>query len=400
MTHTAHTILANADRKAAKLLQGASAPTAHKSLQGGVSKHARKRAAPVRREHTSEDVFPIPDIPPAQSRLKSWATDPAISVNAGVPMDQDERPLAGPSRPTPKPPFFKSRINEPDYDFPSSTPTPPAKPRTAQYWDGASSSSSTSLSRSSSSPFPPPWLHHDRSSRRNSVNLPVLGQDHEVSESSILQDSYDVYMMNNEPTVEPEPQEPEPEVRPVPYISPSALPTSSMLPPPVPALVRVPRPDPPPSTGFAAPSLTPIPPSLSRPFVPPSQVPSGSQLERPRASQRPKVLGMRPMYPQSSKFQSKPKPFKVPFAKKPSGSSGSGSGSTSGSGAGQAGGRSMSPVIPDPPYVAARVAALDEPGLEMTARRPEPARMDEDEDEGPKDANSSADMWAALDAIE
>ncbi|TFK86296.1 hypothetical protein K466DRAFT_157204 [Polyporus arcularius HHB13444] len=391
ITHAVHDTLRHADLKAAKLVQGASAPTVSKPLPGGVSKHTRKRDALVRRERTSEDVRPAPKVPHAESRLRTCATDPDISANAGVATRRNGQPVAGPSRPPRKRTFLKSRVTEPNYGSPSSTPTPPAKPR------DPSSSLSSSLSRSSSSPAYPLWMNPSRLLRRDSAERPPQYLD----TPSFLHDSYDVSMLDDDPTVEHDPhlEEHSPEVRPVPYISPPPLP-SPMLPPPLPVPVPVAarRPDPSPPPSFAAPSLALIPPSLSRPFVPPSQVPSGSQLtERPRTSQRPKVLGMRPMYPQNSKFQSKPKPFKVPFAKKPAGPSSSGATQAART-------RSLSPVVPDPPYVAARLAlqAAPEPELEMTARRPEPARMvdDEDEDEGPKDANSSADMWAALDAIE
>ncbi|RPD52722.1 hypothetical protein L227DRAFT_440773 [Lentinus tigrinus ALCF2SS1-6] len=393
MGQTIQAISANADRKAAKLSRGASMSSTSKTIQGGISKHKRKHTAPVRREHTSEDVSSAPDVPPAKSRLRSCVTDPDISSNAVVPMDEDEKPVAGPSRPPPLSTFFKSRINEPDYDFPSSTPTPPAKQRVRDCWN-PSSSSSSSLSGASLSPLMTPGLlRHERVPGRDPVNLPAWYN--ERTESSIRQDTSDASMMDDESVVERQPEDHPPEVPPVPYVPLSSLPTSSMLPPPPPA----PRQDPIPSR-FHPPSLTPVPPLLSRPFVPPSQVPSGSQPERPRPSQRHKALGMRPVYGHNSKFQSKAKPFKVPFAvKKPSGSLSSGSGS--GSGTVQGGERrSVSPVVPDPPYVAARALAQEEPSLEMTARRAEPPRMDEDEDEGPQDANSSADMWAALSDIE
>lgn len=57
--------------------------------------------------------------------------------------------------------------------------------------------------------------------------------------------------------------------------------------------------------------------------------------------------------------------------------------------------RSMSPVIPDPPHVVARVRMLGSRSsvLEMSARRPEPR---DKEDEEAEDANSSADLWACF----
>ena len=396
MGHAVQVISANADRKAAKLARGASASSTSKSHRGGISKPPRKPAPTIRREHTAEDLL-IPDAHPLRSRLRSCATDPSIPASSSAPVDKDERTVAKSSRPPALLTLFKSRIDEPDYEFPSSTPTPPAKPRIRdRSWNATfSSSSSSSYSGSSSSPSLLSGLpRHERFPRQEPTEMSALY--HENTESPVHSDSIDVSMVD-ESSGEPDPHDNVHEVPPVPYVPspPLSLPSTSMPPPPAP----VSRPDPI-LPNLHAPSLTPASASLSRPFVPPSQVPSGTQPERPRPSQRQKTLGMRPIYGQGTKFQSKSKPFKVPFAvKKPSGSSGSGSGSGSGSRAVQRVERSMSPVIPDPPYIAARVAQA-EAEHEMTARRPEPPRADEDEDEGPKDANSSADMWAALDEID
>ncbi|KAI0746396.1 hypothetical protein C8Q80DRAFT_770755 [Daedaleopsis nitida] len=394
-------------------------------VDGRITKPSRDKTT-IRRERTSEAVC-LPPQPTKTARLKAYATHPDLSSSAAVPMDQDDPPVAGPSTQLARV-FLKSSMSEPDYDFPSSTPTPPPKERTRPK---ASSSSdkrtSSSVSRTFQSTSSSPLgmtSHPSRSSHGDSfdacrLSRPATSPDDSIESSSLM-------MQDTSSPDSPEPSSIRPEPKPVPYVprSLSAMSMGLSAPPP--------DPDAPlPTFTTAAPSSTPLPflPPPSRPFVAPSQVPGASQIERPRASQHPPPLGMLRRHGLSSKFQTKSKPFKVPFAVKKDAAPAPDAGpSKSESPAGMGGfhrggsamtgvsvereecGRSLSPVVPDPPHVVARAQALQaerwrsaaepqpEAALEMTARRPEPVPMKEDEEEN-RDANSSADLWANVDDI-
>ena len=379
-------------RLIAKASRAASAQDVTKCIDGRVSKHSWKKAAIVRRQHTSDSVFSRPSTHTRKAQLKSCATDPDIGSREAA--HQDEQPIAGPSSIIARV-LFKSRLGEPEYDFPSSTPTPPPK------YDPTSCSSSSG-SRGSYSP-PAASFHHTWSHLADNMDTTgFISESHcESSSASSPQedDSPMVHDNHRQSSVASRAVSPEP--TPVPYVSPPAL--ASISPPPSSASRMPPPPLPAPrhsQATTAVPTSTPCAPPVARP----SQAQGGaSQSERPR-SQHPPPLGMLRRHGVGAKFQTKSKPFKVPFAvkKDPSGHRvdrrpDSGPVGTRDSR------RSLSPIIPDPPHIAARVqtAEASQPMEEMTARRPEPMVTNEDDDEVEnQDANSSADLWANVDDIE
>ncbi|KAI0764630.1 hypothetical protein C8Q74DRAFT_1283009 [Fomes fomentarius] len=332
---------------------------------------------------------------------KQYGKDPDV-LSAATEMDQDDLPTARLSKVIART-IFRSRISDPGYDFPSSTPTPPAKERSRSTRGSPSSFSSPNVSTSSSG--------FDQS--HSAGHMDTSGDAHETdfmdttgevpstrpaSPSSVNSEDNDA-SNNQRSEDERSPASrtvPEREPALVPYVSPPPL----MGPPPVP-LTRMPHPTP--SIPTAPPPSTHVLPPLSRRFVAPTPTQgAASQSQRPRASQHPPPLGMLRRHAVSNKFQSKAKPFKVPFAvkkdpEKPAHNADPQPGSPGGEP--ERGRRSLSPVIPDPPYVVARAQRFEQSACEMPARKPEPRRVD-DEDEGSKDADSSADLWASVPSLD
>lgn len=390
MNHRMHQMVAKSSKQRIK-------PALPKAVEGGISKQSRATLL----KEKSDTIFS----PPARSRSRGYGKDPDV-LSAATHMDEDDLPTARLSKAIART-IFRSRISDPGYDFPSSTPTPPAKERTRGSSSSFSSFSSPYVSTSSSG-FDQSRSagHMDASGDADETDfMDTTGEvpsTRPASPSTV--NSEDNNASNDQRIEDATPERstafravPEREPALVPYVSPPPV----MGPPPVP-LSRMPHPTPP-RIPTAAPHSTNVSPPLSRRFIAPTPTQdTASQSQRPRASQHPPPLGMLRRHTVSNKFQTKAKPFKVPFAvKKDPARPAHNVDPQPGSAGGEAerGRRSLSPVIPDPPYVVARAQGFEQSACEMPARKPEPRRVN-DEDEGSKDADSSADLWASVPSLD
>ncbi len=366
------------------------------SVKPLVNKSEQSFTAPLTREHPFQDAPP----PDKSSRLQARASEPDMT---GLRASGANGP-SNPSRRTSHP--ILDTLRKPmdiDWDsIPSNTPTPPCRRRGSRSTVSSFSKykNGSEASYSSSSAMSPLTIHHRSHSPLYSPGADVSMTDQGPAGSP-------VDPPNNSPLVPNE------------VFSLSGLPSPgvpsppALIPPPPPPLSA--RPDPPPArlTQLAlAPTPTAAPSPLSRPFALPSQArPTQTQGARPHASQKPRLLGMCRAPGQSSTYGGVNKPYKLPLPTRPkrpppapapcrldryAEATGDSTALLSEGGGDER--RSMSPVIPDPPYIVARAQMLasQSPVLEMSARRPEP-RDEEDEDGDVKDANSSADLWACFD---
>ncbi|OSD07680.1 hypothetical protein PYCCODRAFT_1473378 [Trametes coccinea BRFM310] len=399
---TVYTSIKNSKLKAARLA-GARSGTALSST--------------VQRRHSSEDIAAQPAL---KVMLKSRLSAPKVSApprerqrGRTDAMDED-RPVAGPSKRLfslpPVPGFFDEEQKNEDDGPPSCTPTPPPKQRSSgRSASSASSSSSKGKSRQFSAfSESPSSLHETPLTRRHSIDPSVSCTSSHFDMGSPAERHSSSQQSRRE--VELSPVIPSP----VALAARSVPPLPDTLPPPDYSSSQVaPRPrqsQAPHIRRSQAPSSSRLPPNmtqspaLSKPYVVPSPSQSASQAlahapnRPPRASQRgPPALGMRRTHvgPGVGKYQVPKEPakttngFKVPFKKPP----GSGAGDASGAGSAvdaYGSGRGGSPVVPDPPHIAAQAKAPATSGaghqiVEMSARRPEP----EDAMDEVKEADSS-----------
>ena len=351
---------------------------------------------PLRREHSFQGIALLPsDRPP---RLQARASEPNIPALRAGGDNGLSTPSLDPSRYNSH--SILDTLRKPmdiDWDnVPSGTPTPPFRRR-----KNRSSVDSGSLNYRNDSDV--------TSSSSSPMSLPVHRRSHSPyspgDDVSMIDEDILGGPPNNSPLefseIFPMQGLPSPEVPSPPALMPPPPPPFSAIPDPPLATLTQPAPTPAP-----APTSSP----LSRPFAPPSQVRSTqTQGARPRASQRPRRLGMCRAAGQILTSGGVNKPYKLPLPTKPKRpppapapyrperyAEAAGEPTTMLSEDGEEDRRSMSPIIPDPPHIVARARMLasQSPVLEMSARRPEPR---DEEDEVVKDADSSADLWACFD---
>ncbi|KAM5543777.1 hypothetical protein V8D89_002394 [Ganoderma adspersum] len=394
----------NAKQKAHKDRRDFRRPDPDSSIQNRANKPEQSINNQLRREHSFQGLSSIPpDKPP---RLQARASEPNIPAlrtggeySPSTPFLRSSRHISHPILDTLRKPM------DIDWDnIPSNSPTPPFRRRkNRSSMDSGSSKSKNDSEASSSSSSPTSLAIHRRS------HSPLYSPGDDVSMIDEDTPISPIDPPNNSPPEFNEiflmPGLPSPEVPSPPalLLPPPPLLSARPGPPPTPLVQPTPAPAP-------APGLVPTPSPLSRPFAPPSQMrPTQTQGARPRASQRPRPLGMCRAPGQSSTSGGVNKPYKLPLPTRPKRpppaqmpcrperyAEVSGEPTTLLSEGGGDDRRSMSPIIPDPPHIVARARMLasQSPALEMSARRSEPR---DDGDEDAKDANSSADLWACFD---
>ncbi|KAH9855518.1 hypothetical protein C2E23DRAFT_857701 [Lenzites betulinus] len=416
-------------REAVQLFNGKAFQTVNYSLELSKRKAAKRNpslkenrsshsSGTLQRRRTVEDVTAIrPQTIPKSHSIDSHA--PAISPSLSTASDS-ARPIAGPSKVIFRRPSLTSFVNsapddddDEEMDFPSSTPTPPPKHHIPQRATSSTAGSNGKSRNQSAFAESPTSLPQGPLARRHSEDpsasygntrpgpLTPANSQHSMPEqpsSPIIPSPVTLGRLSGY-AMPPPPAPIPPRPAPSSFISSQSQRTHSQAP----ANQR----HPPPISQS---------PALSRPYVMPSlsQSAPGSAsqpAEPPRPSQRrPPALGMRPTIRAGgvSKYQVPREPprviagFKVPF-KKPVTTAESRQGnaaedelvctnptrtatstSTNGGFDTRAIQRSASPIIPDPPYIAARAVGFTSgsrahnpvqiapPTLEMSARRAEP----------------------------
>ncbi|TBU21400.1 hypothetical protein BD311DRAFT_800961 [Dichomitus squalens] len=388
------------DRMKGKLQQNAKQKANNERRQGSLSilddMSTPLLRHPPRREHTAEGILPSKSASNRPSRLQTRASQ--SDVPRASRQERATTPVGDLSRAESL--GILESLRKPmdidwEADIPSSTPSPPCRPHKKRSSTADASSPSdpkreSQTSSSSSAAVSPLSIHHGLHSRSDSLD--------EDSSMAMGDATADTSLVDDD--MLPEPHPPSPEVP-----SPSAAAMPPPRPPPVPAPQRPKAPPEPLSRSTQPPAPTPHPPSLSRPFAPPSQVrPGQSQAARPRPSQHPPPLGMRRLPGQPATSANVKKPYKLsigPNVKKPPAAAQPqpADGARISARAHARGAQCLSPAVPDPPRLAVRASATVQgprpaPVLEMSARRPMPVP---EPDEEPKDANSSADLWAWFD---
>ncbi|PIL27212.1 hypothetical protein GSI_10356 [Ganoderma sinense ZZ0214-1] len=390
----------NAKQKAHKSRRDFGRPNPDSSSKSTAEKSEHSLKNPLRREHSFQDAVSPPSDKP--SRLQARASESNITALCADEDRDLSSPFPGSSQHISR--SILDTLRKPmdiDWDnIPSNTPTPPCRRHMSRFSVDSGSfkdKNDSEASSSSSSPLSLATRHCSRAPLNSPQDdVSMIDEDAQVSKS--LSDP-----PNNSPLMSDQAYpilgQPSPEV-------PSPL---TLMPPPLRTLSTSYNPPPAQltqSTTLPAPTSSP----LSRPFAPPSQArPTQTQSARPRASQRPRPLGMCRAPGQSSTSGGVNKPYKLPLPTRPKRPPPAPAPYRSGQYAEapvestpllsegcEEDRRSISPVIPDPPHIAARAQMLasQSPALQMSARRPEP-RGDEDEDV--KDADSSADLWACFD---